>query len=135
MASSHTDLIREAKANQINELKRSAAYSRQLVNTVSALVKSNSEPDSNALIDKITTIHQLNADIDRQLNQDIARSFYDLMKCKKDITTLINKCLRIISGPELGNLIADLQSQTETVDQELRILENTLKLVRANRGR
>ncbi|ABN66251.2 hypothetical protein PICST_31790 [Scheffersomyces stipitis CBS 6054] len=118
---SHTELIQSAKNNQIAQLRQSAAYSKQLSNTFYSLIKSNSTngPNTSTLIDKITTIHQLNDEIDKQLNQGIASSFDQLMRSKKRLQILIDDCN-----------IDVLQSRSELIDQDLRILEQTLKLVK-----
>ena len=56
----HNELLQQAKLNQINDLKNSQLYSKQLIQTLQSLIKSNSNTllPSSGLIDKITTIHQ-----------------------------------------------------------------------------
>ncbi|RCK54841.1 hypothetical protein Cantr_04137 [Candida viswanathii] len=120
----HNELLQQAKHNQIAELQNSAVYSKQLVQLLTAIVKTNSNADSSNLVDKITTIHQLNDTIDRQMNQDISKNFYELMKYKHKLESIIAECRFIIAD------IDNLQSRSELIDQDLRILENTLKLVK-----
>ncbi|KAG2732668.1 hypothetical protein G9P44_003658 [Scheffersomyces stipitis] len=146
---SHTELIQSAKNNQIAQLRQSAAYSKQLSNTFYSLIKSNSTngPNTSTLIDKITTIHQLNDEIDKQLNQGIASSFDQLMRSKKRLQILIDDCNSLLqvkhhphhhtTGKHTQNhntrtnaLVDVLQSRSELIDQDLRILEQTLKLVK-----
>ncbi|KAK6458709.1 uncharacterized protein RJT20DRAFT_152176 [Scheffersomyces xylosifermentans] len=133
----HTDLLHQAKQNQADQLRQSAAYSKQLANSVQALIKSNSTNGKNtsSLLDKITTIHQLNDEIDKQLNHDIAINFDSLLKSKKKLRTLIDECYAILGGnrDDKTNLLDKLQSRSELIDQDLRILEHTLKLVKNNK--
>lgn len=130
----HTELLQQAKLNQINDLKQSSIYLKQLMNSIYAVIKSNSDNSSNntsSLLDKITTIHQLNKEIDRQLNEDIAMNYYELMKYKKQLNRMIQECHQILNGNGPGsNIINELQTRSEYIDQDLRILEHTLKLIK-----
>ncbi|KAK6461800.1 hypothetical protein DFJ63DRAFT_336568 [Scheffersomyces coipomensis] len=147
---SHNDILRESKLNQLNQLKQSNQYSKQLISTLYTIIKSNSNPgitinsltsstSTTSLIDKITTIHQLNEEIDKQLNNDIAVNFELLMKYKLKLHKAIQDCHRGMGGSmrggkgqrsrSPGNIISSLQSRSEVIDQELRILEYTLKLL------
>lgn len=119
----HNELLHHAKINQINDLKNSSIYSKQLIQILTTIIKTNSNSESSELIDKIITIHQLNQTIDKQLNQDISKNFYELMKYKEKLKKIINDCQFIIQD------IDNLQSRSELIDQDLRILENTLKLI------
>ncbi|KAK6201044.1 uncharacterized protein RJT21DRAFT_1005 [Scheffersomyces amazonensis] len=134
--SSHNDILREAKINQLNQLKASNQYSKQLTSSIYSLIKSNSSLQSSShLIDKISTIHQLNDEIDKQLNEDIASNYDRLMYQKKKLNNLINDCHRVLNihshnhPTQTVNIITNLQSRSELIDQELRILEYTLKLL------
>lgn len=120
----HNELLHHAKINQINDLKNSSIYSKQLIQILITIIKINSNSESSELIDKITTIHQLNQTIDKQLNQDISKNFYELMKYKEKLKNIIKDCQFIIQD------IDNLQSRSELIDQDLRILENTLKLIK-----
>lgn len=120
----HNELLQQAKINQINELKNSSIYSKQLIQLLTSIIKVNSISESSELVDKITTIHQLNQTIDKQLNQDISKNFYELMKYKTKLENIIRECHDIVED------INTLQSRSELIDQDLRILENTLKLVK-----
>ncbi|EGW33180.1 uncharacterized protein SPAPADRAFT_137238 [Spathaspora passalidarum NRRL Y-27907] len=125
---SHQDLLTQAKQNQINDLRQSTAYSKQLATTIHTLIRSNSST-SNSLIDKITTIHQLNNEIDRQLNNDLAKSYTELMKYKRRLNKVINECHAIMYHKDVS-IINKIQSRVELIDQDLRILEQTLTLVK-----
>ncbi|CAX43767.1 conserved hypothetical protein [Candida dubliniensis CD36] len=123
---SHNELLQQAKLNQINDLKNSQLYSKQLIQTLQSLIKTNSNTSlasSSNLIDKIITIHQLNNEIDKQLNHDIAQNYYQLIQYKQKLQKLIQDCHYII------NEIDNLQFKSELIDQNLRILEYTLKLI------
>lgn len=122
----HNELLQQAKLNQINDLKNSQLYSKQLIQTLQSLIKTNSNTSlasSSNLIDKIITIHQLNNEIDKQLNHDIAQNYYQLIQYKQKLQKLIQDCHYII------NEIDNLQFKSELIDQNLRILEYTLKLI------
>lgn len=122
----HNELLQQAKLNQINDLKNSQLYSKQLIQTLQSLIKSNSNAllPSSSLIDKITTIHQLNNEIDKQLNHDIAQNYYELIQYKQKLEKVIKDCHYVI------NEIDNLQFKSELIDQNLRILEHTLKLIK-----
>ncbi|RLV95806.1 hypothetical protein JA1_000781 [Spathaspora sp. JA1] len=123
---SHQELLIQAKQNQINDLKTSLIYSKQLANSLNSIIQSNSSI-SNSLIDKITTIHQLNGEIDRQLNQDISVNYTELIKYKQKLSRVIKSCNSLIY--KLNN-INQIQKNVELIDQDLRILEQTLILVK-----
>lgn len=127
---SHNDLIQQAKQNQVEYLKKSSLYSKQLINTIHTLIQSNSSDKAatSSVIDKITTIHQLDHDIDIQLNE-LAKQFDGLEKCKRDLQALIAKCNEVLYRDGREGLIDGLQRRVEGVDRELRILEHTAKIV------
>lgn len=124
--STHTDLVLQAKHDQISRLKQSQQYSKQLILTIIQLNNANSI-DLN-IVDKITTIHELNDEIDRQLNNDFAVNFKELKVYQLQLTKLIDKLYKMLN--KSNNLIDSLQSRAELIDQELRILETTVKLVK-----
>ncbi|ODV79764.1 uncharacterized protein CANTADRAFT_50407 [Suhomyces tanzawaensis NRRL Y-17324] len=129
--SSHSDLIKQSKETQSKQLKYSLAHQKQLTETLKALVRSNSATeDPSSLIDKISTIHQLDADIDKQLNTGIATSFGELVSTRRKVEKLIDKFTGELNGNKTNTIIDDFQSRAELIDQELRILENTLKLAK-----
>ncbi|CAI5756613.1 unnamed protein product [Candida verbasci] len=122
MSSTHSQLLSQAKQNQLNDLKQSQIYSKQLINILNYIISINSNENSN-LIEKIHTIHQLNNEINAQLNNNVAKSYDNLMQSKKKLEKLISNCKKYVS------LIDDMQKKSELIDQNLRILENTLKLL------
>jgi hypothetical protein len=130
---SHNKLIQQAKQNQVEYLKKSSLYSKQLINTIYTLIKSNSSDNAttSSVIDKITTIHQLDHDIDIQLNE-LAKQFDGLDKCKRDLQVLISRCNEVLYSDGLYHegLIDVLQRRVEGVDRELRILEHTVKIIK-----
>lgn len=122
--SSHTELLQKAKQSQIQQLRDSSLYSKQLAQLLSNIVASNSSNENTPVLDKITTIHQLNDNIDKQLKDGIAVNFYELMRLKRDLDGLIEKCVRFLGG----GLVDKFQRRAELIDQELRVLEYTLEL-------
>ncbi|KAL6452163.1 hypothetical protein SBY92_001420 [Candida maltosa Xu316] len=122
--SHHSELLHQAKLNQVKDLKNSSIYSKQLIQILQSLIKSNSLSTSSDLIDKMTTIHLLNDDIDKQLNRDISANYYELMKTKRKLQELISICHEQVDHQR------GLQERCELIDQDLRILENTLKLIK-----
>ncbi|KAI3406744.2 hypothetical protein KGF56_000349 [Candida oxycetoniae] len=160
-STSHTNMLQQAKATQLQDLKQSHYYSKQLQSIFTNLIDSNSNStDINSpLLDKITTIHELNDDIDRFLNKDIAENFHLLMKQKRKLEKVVRKCNEKMKRVEKGRLDGDgaetvmssskgeerrgiggdhggnvnenyvdlLQRRCELIDQNLRILEQTLK--------
>ncbi|EMG50604.1 hypothetical protein G210_2080 [Candida maltosa Xu316] len=131
--SHHSELLHQAKLNQVKDLKNSSIYSKQLIQILQSLIKSNSLSTSSDLIDKMTTIHLLNDDIDKQLNRDISANYYELMKTKRKLQELISICsmqINKIDKHEQVDHQRGLQERCELIDQDLRILENTLKLIK-----
>lgn len=171
-STSHTTIHQQAKLTQQQDLKQSANYIKQLHTLANHLVLSNSNTDplttKSNLLDKIATIHQLNDNIDHQLNEEISRNYYNLMKLKRKITNLSQGCRRKLDamndvvriderivadnnvveenddedGRKIGHGTKNkrsnsnntvrrlsLQKRCELIDQDLRILEYTLKLI------
>lgn len=134
---SHRDILLLAKQNQKKNLRESAALSLQLTNAIQALIQSNSGTSANGptVLDKITTIHQLDKEIDRQLNEDISENFEALVADEDKLERLIEKIHRKLGYKEFKLeflLIESLQRRSELIDQELRILEHTLNFVQRN---
>ncbi|KAG5417384.1 hypothetical protein I9W82_005017 [Candida metapsilosis] len=159
----HTNILHQAKQTQQQDLKQSATYIKQLHTITNLLISSNSNPDplttKSNLLDKITTIHQLNDSIDHQLNDEISRNFYNMMKMKRKVMKLNSSCMRKFDSMNETVHVADrgsevsleddvihdqqasngngksevarlsLQKRCELIDQDLRILEHTLKLI------
>ena len=134
-ASTHRDLLHEAKHLQAALLQEGNAASAQLIKAVDAIVKVNS--GSSPLLDKIGTIHELDREIDRQLKQDIAQNYEALMAAKARLARHVARTRRALAMLADSNesYVDLLQGRVERVDQELRILEHTLALVKANHAR
>ncbi|CCG21253.1 hypothetical protein CORT_0A08690 [Candida orthopsilosis Co 90-125] len=164
-ATPHTNILQQAKQTQQQDLKQSATYIKQLHTITNHLILSNSNSDplttKSNLLDKITTIHQLNNNIDHQLNDEISSSYYNMMKVKQKVTKISQGCRKRFDAmnevvnlddidTEIGGISGDsddrrnvgrseferrssvarlgLQKRCELIDQDLRILEHTLKL-------
>lgn len=168
---SHTNILQQAKQTQQQDLKQSATYIKQLHTITNHLILSNSNSDplttKSNLLDKITTIHQLNNNIDHQLNDEISSSYYNMMKVKQKVMKMSQRCRKRFDAmnevvnlddrsvvdkidTEVGGISGDsddrcnvgrteferrssvsrlgLQKRCELIDQDLRILEHTLKL-------
>ncbi|KAM9914480.1 hypothetical protein OXX69_000594 [Metschnikowia pulcherrima] len=134
-ASTHRDLLHEAKHSQAASLQEGNAASTQLIKAVDAIVRVNS--GSSQLLDKIGTIHELDREIDRQLKQDIAQNYEALMAAKARLARHVARTRRALamSADSNESYVDLLQGRVERVDQELRILEHTLALVNANHAR
>lgn len=122
---SHNDLVLQAKREQLARLKQSQALSKQLMATIVRFNQHNNTQSD--LVEKITMVHSLNAQIDAQLNEDFASNFQQLKLYQELLLKLIDKLYKIMYS---RNLVGDLQTRAELIDQDLRILETTLKLVR-----
>lgn len=134
---SHRDILLLAKQNQRKNLQESAALSLQLMNAIQALIQSNSNTSANgpAVLDKISTIHQLDKEIDRQLSEDISKNFEALVADEDKLVRLIEKIYRKLGYNEFKlefQVIESLQRRSELIDQELRILEHALDAVKRN---
>lgn len=127
---SHSELLQQAKHAQILQLRDANTYSRQLAQILTNILKLNSKNENTPLLDKMTTIHQLNDNIDLQLQNDIALNFEKLMRIKKDITELITTCKRLLHDVKPTD---SLQGRAERVDQDLRICERTLLYIQNSR--
>lgn len=124
--SEHENLVVKAKQDQVKKLQATQWLSKQLSMTISQLVRANSTDLS--LVDKITTIHELNDQIDAQLNTDLAINYALLKELELKLSKSNEKMIKVLKN----GLIENLQSRSELIDQELRILENTLKLIKRN---
>lgn len=126
-----------AKRQQTKHLQKSSAASGQLVKAVDAIIHANSRNDTVSrppLLDKITTIHDLDREIDRQLNEDIVGNFGELRVAKSGLERCIKRTRRAlyVDLDATESYVDALQRQVELIDQNLRILENTLKLAKHN---
>lgn len=146
---SHNELIGQAKQRQQQQLQTSAVASQQLNSTVRALILSNSSNSSQSclsVLDKITTIQQLDKQINKQLQDGIATNYEKLVKSKKNLDNLLSKNEEMLNyvtsvhqskklqNVERVSVVDELQRKAELVDQDLRILENTLKFVQQLRS-
>lgn len=125
----HSNLLLKAKQTQRESLKESEFLSAQLQKTLESLIRSNSKNDINgpSSLDKITTIHQIDNEINRQLNKDISVNFQELLNDKKRLVKRMNKCYKLLQQTKTSNIIDNLQKNSELIDQELRIIENTVR--------
>lgn len=139
----HGNLLLQAKHNQKKLLHESSHLSQQLHRTLASLIRSNSSNGNGCppVLDKITTIHQLDQEIDRQLREDVSVNYEGLLNDKQKLTNLINKSYRKLhlhphEDTKKQTSSVDLfQRRSELIDQDLRILENTLKLIQLNKDR
>lgn len=133
-APSHRDLLIQAKQQQKQDLADSARLSETLVRTVNAIVKVNSvanNPNCPPLLDKITTIHELDKEIDRQLKKDVCVNYEKLVQAKERLGREISRANRAFRVEKEGETRVDiLQRKAEQLDQDLRVLENTLLLLK-----
>lgn len=132
---SHKDLLVQAKRQQRQDLNESAILSEQISRNMSAIVRMNSisnVPGCPPVLDKVDTVHELDREIDRQLEKDIAGNYDRLIKAERKTAKSINKCRRglVMKNDQNQNYVDVLQRQVEKMDQDIRILENTLALVR-----
>lgn len=135
----HRQLLIQAKQRQKSDLVDSAKVSELLAKTVHAIIKINSVNTKETcapVLDKITTIHELDKEIDRQLNKDIAGNFENLINAKSKLATYIKKTQHgiAVNTDNHDSYVDLLQRRVELVDQDIRILEHTLKLVKEHRG-
>lgn len=122
----HKLLLAECKQTQKKALAELAALSAQLSKTVQAIVLSNSsnKPGCSLVMDKITTIHELDKQVEKQVKRDVARNFTAMLTDKDRLAAAAQK-----TQDRLGDGVDALQRRAEIIDQKLRILENTLKRV------
>lgn len=132
---SHRNLLLEAKAQQQIRLQEAAASSEQLASAIEALRKANSlnsSGQSSAVLDKITTIHEQDKEIDRQLNEDIAPSHMKARREKEKLVAFVKRIQRVLAVDKATHTsyVDILQRRLELADQEIRMLENTLELAK-----
>lgn len=136
---SHKELLLRAKQRQRENLRTSDNLSELLANSVKAVIKINSSHSNQKclpLLDKINTIHELSNEIDRQLNKDIAVSYDEFLKAKNKLSQRVTFSKRgLTMNAECTESSVDLlQSKLEIIDQEIRILEDTYKLLGEHRN-
>lgn len=135
---SHRQLLLDAKEQQRERLQEAGAAADQLVAAVSALIRANSltsAQNTSSVIEKISTIHELDKEIDRQLNDDIAPNYVRAVNEKERLGAYIKKSRRslAVDTESLSSYVDVLQRRLELADQEIRVLENTLSLVDAKK--
>lgn len=132
---SHRDLLIQAKQQQKQDLAESARLSETLAKTVNAIVRANLVANNSncpPLLDKITTVHELDKEIDRQLRKDVSVNYGKLVVAKERLRKEIAKVDRALHK-EKEFKVDKLQRWAEQLDQELRILESTLELIKSQR--
>lgn len=135
---SHRQLLLDAKEQQRERLQEAGAAADQLAAAVSALIKANSltsAQNTSSVIEKISTIHELDKEIDRQLNDDIAPNYVRAVNEKERLGAYIKKSRRslAVDTESQSSYVDVLQRRLELADQEIRVLENTLSLVDAKK--
>ncbi|OVF06580.1 hypothetical protein A9F13_20g00781 [Clavispora lusitaniae] len=129
----HKELLLKAKQRQREDLSNSDLLSEQLANSLRAIIKDNSAPSNqncSPLVDKIITIHELSDEIDRQLNKDIASNFEDFLHAKDKLALRLAKCKKKLGMDNKEESYIDLlQRRLELIDQDIRVLEYTSKLL------
>ena len=135
---SHRTFIQDAKNQQQHRLNDSNDALDQLAASMAALVAGNSlnhPGSSSAVIDKISTVHELDKEINRQLDDDIAANYVRVVREKEKLAGSVKKARRGLSvdSHSSSSYVDVLQRRMELADQEIRILENTLDLVRLNK--
>lgn len=136
----HRQLLLQAKQRQRTDLADSALRSELIAKTIQAIIKINSVNSVTSgpcapVLDKITTIHELDREIDRQLNEDIAGNYEGLLRAKNTLENYIKKARHgmAVDSSSHDSYVDLLQRRAELVDQDLRILEQTVKLVKEHR--
>lgn len=135
--SDHRQFFREAKAQQHGRLQDAAVALDQLVAAVTALVSSNSRNSSgksSVLMDKIESVHEFDREIDRQLRDEIAPNYTRTVRDQQRLAAYVRKCRRTLAVDEKNSYVDVVQRRMELADQEIRMLENTLQLVKARGG-
>lgn len=135
---SHDTIVRQAKANQKRCVQSSNVLSTQLQNNLGLLVANNSSAENGAcssILDKITTIHQLDKEVDRQLKEDIAGNAEALSMSNSKLGKLLSNFDYKLQLDKAGNDtgIENLQRRAELIDQELRILEQTVVYIKQDK--
>lgn len=133
--SSYRKLLLEAKAQQHSRLGDASAASEQLSAAIAALTRANSRISSgrsSAVIEKISTIHELDKEIDRQLHEDIAPNYIRAVKDTEKLAAYVRKSHRSLAMDHdtQTSYVDVLQRRLELADQDIRILEHTLELVK-----
>lgn len=124
--STHDKLLNDAKENQLRTIQQSSIYSNKLVATFDQIIKSCNKQ----IYEAYSMILQLDKEIRRQL-QEISSNFYLLKLVHKKLSALIHK---IVIKERFTQECDELQHRVELIDQNLRILENTLKFVQENKN-
>lgn len=137
--SEHRQFFLEAKAQQQQRLQDAAAALDQLVAAVTALVCSNSRNSSgksSQLMDKIESVHEFDREIDRQLHDELAPNYTRALRDQERLAAYVRKCRRTLAVDDenRSSYVDVVQRRMELADQEIRMLENTLKLVKERRG-
>lgn len=135
---SHDALVKQAKVNQKKCVQSSNVLSAQLQNNLGLLLANNSTAENSAcssVLDKITTIHQLDKEVDRQLKEDIAGNAEALSMSNSKLNKLLNNFDYKLQLDQAGNDtgIESLQRRAELIDQELRILEQTVVYIKQDK--
>lgn len=130
---SYRELMVAAKQQQRQQLKELSALSSQLARFLSSVVAANSTNSENCspLMDKITTIHQIDAEIDRQLNETVGGNFEKLQLAMGNVESALQRANK---AGLAGDFVWELQRNVELLDQDLRILERTLELIEMGRS-
>lgn len=126
---SHADLVALLKKDQADLLQQSSRDLRYLGQTVSDILNSNSTANTSPAVAKITTIHEQNEAIDRQLSNDLVAN-HDKLENTYDIArALVAKC----DAKAASKISSSFQHRAEQIDLQLRILEQTSLLVASNK--
>ncbi|CAK9435628.1 uncharacterized protein LODBEIA_P03550 [Lodderomyces beijingensis] len=124
--SSHSEILQNAKTEQQRDLATSSKHSRNLHHLIIQLVESNSSTSATSLLDKISTIHELENSATVFLQREFARNCKLLDERRARVERMIRKSQLAFSGGGGGNCVEEMQRRCEVVDRELRILESTL---------
>lgn len=118
----HSELLVRAKQQQRDKIGRSEAMVGQLAATVEMVVKLNSRNDSNgsSLMDKITTIHELDKEVDKQ-TQEVTRRWEEMRRLEKQLE-------KVVGEGEMAVQVERIQRRVEAVDRELRVMERAMDL-------
>lgn len=133
--SSYRKLLLEAKAEQNARLGDASAASEQLSAAIAALTRANSRVSSgrsSAIMEKMSTVHELDKEIDRQLNEDIAPNYLRAVKNTEKLASYVRKSHRslAVDHDSKTSYVDVLQRRLELADQDIRILEHTAELVK-----
>lgn len=122
----HNELLVRAKQQQRANVGRSEAMVGQLTAVVEMVVKLNSRNDANgsSLLDKITTVHELDKELDRQV--------LEVTRRREEMKTLEKKLRKVVGRGGMAVLVEEMQRRVEAVDRELRVMERTMESVGQN---